>query len=351
MSLPISDPSQRPKKVMNRKVIIRLLNLCLFLLFISVLPEVKTEYAYGDVEDYEPTGEPRCGNCHNKEMKPAIDYNRDPECLQCHIAGFSERYLEIDRRYKEVAQLSPDQVSSGKKQDKASKSMGPDPPGMVKIPVGEFIMGTNDWWPKSGPEHRVFLDSFYMDIYEVTNAEYKKFVDATGHRAPDHWKNSTYPPEKKDHPVTFVDWYDANDYCHWAGKRLPTEAEWEKAARGTDGKVFPWGNVFDSEKGNTPQHGKGGTMPVGSFASGVSPYEVHDLAGNVWEWTSDWYKAYSDNKHPDENVGEKYRVIKGGSWYDCTYYRCGISAPTYNRVFMLQETRNNNFGFRCAKSP
>ncbi len=315
------------------------------------MPKAKIEYAYSQVDDYEPTGEPRCINCHSKDMKPAIDYNRDPECLQCHSDGFSERYLEIDGRYREVSQQLPDTGLSDKKKFRASTSKELIPSRMVKIPAGEFIMGTNDWWPKSGPEHKVYLDSFYMDIYEVTNAEYKKFVDATGHRAPDHWKNNTYAPEKKNHPVTFVDWYDANDYCHWAGKRLPTEAEWEKAARGTDGRVFPWGNVFDSEKGNTPQHGKGGTMPVGSFPKGVSPYGVHDLAGNVWEWINDWYKAYSGNKHPDENVGEKYRVIKGGSWYDCTYYRCGISAPTYNRVFMLQETKNNNFGFRCAKSP
>ena len=90
-------------------------------------------------------------------------------------------------------------------------------------------------------------------------------------------------------------------------------------------------------------------MPVGSFENGKSPYGVYDMAGNVWEWTADWFKPYPMNTHPDENYGEKYRVVRGGSWYDCTYYRCGISAPSYNRIFFNPNTRNNNFGFRCAK--
>jgi formylglycine-generating enzyme required for sulfatase activity len=210
-------------------------------------------------------------------------------------------------------------------------------------------MGSNDWWPKCQPEHKISLKGFYIDKYEVTNKRYKRFVEAARRKPPAHWVNGEIPKGRADHPVVFVTWNDANDFCQWEGKRLPTEPEWEKSARGTDKRTFPWGDKFDAHKGNMPQLGKGDTMPVGSFENGKSPYGIYDLAGNVWEWTDDWFKPYPGNKHPDENYGEKYRVLRGGSWYDCTYYKCGISAPTYNRIFFNPLTMNNNFGFRCAK--
>ncbi len=317
--------------------------------------------------DYVESGEPKCSGCHTKEMKPAIDYTTDKECLQCHNADYSERFLDIDMRYKvpideaikdyrqhaleDLTQAQNKAAPKGKSQ-KVKKNYKV-PKDMVLVPAGEFIMGSNDWWPKSGPEHKRYLPDFFIDKYEVTNKDYMEFVKATGHRMPDHWKynKGKIPKGKENHPVTYVDWFDADAYCKWRGKRLPTEFEWEKAARGTDGRAFPWGDKFDKNKANTPQYGHGDTMPVGSFENGKSPYGVYDMAGNVFEWTASWYKAYPNNKHPDPNEGERYRVVRGGSWYDCTYYRCGISAPTFNRIFFNPYTRNNNFGFRCVKDP
>ena len=315
---------------------------------------------YGISAEYLESGEPRCSSCHTKEMRPAIDYTTDAECLQCHNVDYSQRFLDIDERYKvdldEVTESYRQPILDDFAQVKKSIVAQPKkayrvPERMVLVHSGEFIMGTDDWWPKSGPEHKRVLPDFFFDTYEVTNKEYMEFVMATKHRIPDHWKanNGEIPSNKEEHPVTYVNWFDSEAYCKWRGKRLPTEAEWEKAARGPDGRTFPWGNQFEKNKANTPQYGHNDTMPVGSFVDGQSFYGVHDLAGNVFEWTSDWYKAYPGSNHPDPNQGERYRVVRGGSWYDCTYYKCGISAPTYNRIFFNSFTQNNNFGIRCMK--
>lgn len=232
--------------------------------------------------------------------------------------------------------------------------LGPAPNKMVLIPAGKFIMGTNDRLPDEGPQHTVYLKAFYIDKFEVTNLQYAEFSNATHRRSPDHFRNRTFPEGKADHPVTYVSWFDATAYCAWAGKRLPTDQEWEKAARGTDGRWFPWGDQFDPLKANTPIRWQevrsfGDTTPVGSFESGKSPYGVYDMSGNVWEWTSSWYEPYPNNKTPSESYGKRYKTLKGGSWFDCSFYKCGISAPVFNRAFFSERVKNDSFGFRCAK--
>lgn len=225
---------------------------------------------------------------------------------------------------------------------------------MVLIPAGPFIMGYDKRWPDEGPSHTVNLADFYIDKYEVTNIQYEEFVKTTKRMPPLYWRNGQYPPEKAMHPVVMVNWYASKEYCQWAGKRLPTEEEWEKAARGTDGRIFPWGNTFDMNKSNNPQRWKalglpGDTMPVGSFSHGKSPYGLYDMAGNVWEWTESWYLPHPGNTHITENFGHKYKVAKGGSWKDCSFYRCGLSGPTFNRGFFDPNTMTRSFGFRCAR--
>jgi iron(II)-dependent oxidoreductase len=236
----------------------------------------------------------------------------------------------------------------------AEKKPHPEFHDMVFIPAGPFIMGYDKRHADEGPSHTVTLRAYYIDQYEITNVQYAEFVKATRHKPPLHWRNGQYPPEKAKHPVVMVSWYDAKEYCDWAGKRLSTEEEWEKAARGTDGQIFPWGNAFDMNKSNNPQRWKslgrpGDTMPVGSFPQGKSPYGLYDMAGNVWEWTESWYLPHPGNTHITENYGQKYKVSKGGSWKDCSFYRCGLSGPTFNRGFFVPNTRNNSFGFRCAR--
>lgn len=198
---------------------------------------------------------------------------------------------------------------------------GKDGAEMVLIPAGEFQMGSVDGFDDEKPVHTVYVDAFYMDVYEVTNALYKKFVDATGHSAPECRDNSTYnAPEQ---PVVGVSWHDAIAYAEWSGKRLPTEAEWEKAARGgLKAKKYPWGDKLTH--GDANYSGTGGkdrwdgTSPVGSFSA--NGYGLYDMAGNVYEWCADWYDSGYYSASPERNpTGPSSgtgRVLRGGSWDD-----------------------------------
>jgi formylglycine-generating enzyme required for sulfatase activity len=302
-----------------------------------------------------------CIRCHKPDgARPVSDYNSRPECAECHLPD-GQGDLPEKNRPQPIASLVSN-PADGNKISKPGASL-PDikPESMIFIPPGEFRMGNNGRPLPEGegdddesPAHPVYVPGFRMDKYEVTNAQYSKFIESVHSHPPSYWKNGNYPPGKADHPVAYVDWFDANDYCHWAGKRLPSEEEWEKAARGTDGRHFPWGDTFDFKKANTPQywllkHEKGDTMPVGSFENGKSPYGLYDMAGNVYEWTASWYKPYPGNRAPNIHYGQKNRILRGGSWYDCLSYGCGLSSPSYNRSRFNPDIKNKGFGFRCAK--
>ncbi len=221
---------------------------------------------------------------------------------------------------------------------------------MVAIPAGEFTMGSDDGIER--PPHEVYVEAFEIDIFEVTNEEFERFVTETGYETgaekagePQTWH--TYAEGKPRHPVVKVTWNDAQAYCEWAGKRLPTEIEWEKAARGTEGYIYPWGNEWDPTKANTKETGYRGTTVVGSFPEGGSPYGVMDMVGNVREWVSDWYKAYPGYPGGDTEAqyfGEKFRVIRGGGWFEETEL-----AHTTQRFASSEDARNDDIGFRCAR--
>lgn len=163
---------------------------------------------------------------------------------------------------------------------------------LILISAGEFTMGSpeGEGEPGEHPQHNVYLDAYYIGKYEVTNKQFAKFVNETSYQAQGSWKDY-YKSGTEDHPVVSVTWNDATAYCQWANLRLPTEAEWEKAARGTDGRKYPWGNEWDASRCNNYSVDglPSGPKPVGSFPSGASPYGCLDMVGNAWEWCSDWY--------------------------------------------------------------
>lgn len=285
-----------------------------------------------------------CTRCHSDKKKMEIDYE-NPACKECHSAE------------EEAYPIRPLPIPVA-----LSSQNSPPSNELVLIPEGIFLMGSEGRVTAEGrgnadeqPRHKVYVKNFYIDRHEVTNQQYKAFADNTENRFPRHWNGEDPPDGKKDHPVIYINWFEANDYCHWIGKRLPSEAEWEKAARGTQGLRFPWGNTFDVAKANTPQRSlslekKMDTMPVGSFEEGKSPYGIYDMAGNVYEWTMNWYKPHPHNPQPNQHYGEKNKIVKGGSYFDCLSYGCGLSAPTFNRTRFAPIIRNKSFGFRCAKN-
>lgn len=198
----------------------------------------------------------------------------------------------------------------------------PDVGEIIAIPAGEFLMGS------ATQSRQIHVPDFHIDKYETSNAQYRVFVQETGHPSP----TLVYSDEMAHYPVTNVSWEDARAYCEWAGKRLPTEAEWEKAARGTEGFTYPWGNEWRDGLSNTRESEQGGVSPVGSFPAGASPYGVQDMAGNVWEWIG--------SDRPEQET----RTIRGGAWN---------AVSRWAQTFAHNETQatqtQDNLGFRCAR--
>ena len=288
------------------------------------------------------------------------------------------------------------------------------PGEMVLVPAGPFLMGSDrvdragrareygsrkPWYLDEHPARRVELPAFWIDRTEVTNAQYRRFVREANYWVPPAWEANGYLLTREvlehasvetlrrlaaerfrvdadtrtlgkealldliareqarldDLPVTGVTWFNARDYCRWAGKRLPTEAEWEKAARGTDGREFPWGGTWDPTRLNASgvdPRGRPwpfGLAPVGSYPQGASPYGVLDMAGNVMEWVADWYGPYpgADWRSPD--YGERYKVVRGGGWSGFGHYALSHFYRAAYRFYLPPDRAYRDTGFRCAR--
>jgi formylglycine-generating enzyme required for sulfatase activity len=267
---------------------------------------------------------------------------------------------------------------------------------MLLVAAGEFSMGSgqkdigaaivscvqaggdpgncSEVFRREAPQHRITLDNFYVDQDEVTNGQFQRFVQATQHQTNaerdgrgnlwsslgDSWKwvvleGATWrtpggrsTTSQPTHPVVHVSWNDASSYCSWAGKRLPTEAEWEKAARGTDGRIFPWENSWESGRANGLMV-RMSTMPIGSARSGATPYGANDMAGNVAEWVNDWfapdYYQGSPSASPTGPATGTWRVFRGGAWNDEA-----LKLRSSYRHGTTPATSTNTLGFRCAQS-
>jgi formylglycine-generating enzyme required for sulfatase activity len=252
---------------------------------------------------------------------------------------------------KGAKELAPAQ----KQTQSQEKPTTPRPPAgaMVSIPAGEFTMGSQDGDADERPVHKVQLNAFSIDVYEVTVGQYEEFLRSGEAHVPLDW-NTMNQSRYHKLPVANIDWADAVAYCKWAGKRLPTEAEWEKAARGTDGRLYPWGNdpptPLHANYGKTGAHNYGALVPVGTLEAGKSPYGVYDMAGNVWEWVSDWYDSdyykNSPQQNPEGLPTGGFKVIRGGSWNTSAR-----NLRSSDRYWDPPSFRSLYFpGFRCAKS-
>ncbi|MEK7761082.1 MAG: SUMF1/EgtB/PvdO family nonheme iron enzyme [Nitrospirota bacterium] len=279
--------------------------------------------------------------------------------VQDYIEGFGITAQERASAASMATESSPPPAAIAKSeprpmtQDHEITGKGDAP--MMLIPAGEFWMGSPNGVgaPDEHPRHRVYLDAYYMDRFEVTVSRYTESMQSTGRQDPRYWKQ-VKTGKHSDLPVIGVDWHDAEAYCRWVGKRLPTEAEWEKAARGTDGRTYPWGN-------NKPTTRLGNFMkktlanayderlaPAESYEEGQSPYGLHHMAGNVWEWTADWYDehfyAASPQRNPTGPLTGTYKVIRGGSWDDEP-----VDVRSAYRGKYQPMERYDNIGFRCAQ--
>ncbi len=264
------------------------------------------------------------------------------------LDGAAELGLNNDQQtvYRQLQAKLP-----GKRQTTLPESVRSGDRPMALVPAGEFMMGST-LSADEQPVHRIYLDAFYMDKYHVTVGQYAKYLEGTGTEAPPEWEIMNQPQHQKK-PVVNVNWSDAASYCKWSGKRLPTEAEWEKAARGTDGRLYPWGD--ETPTGLHANFGKKewanhmALVPVGMFEMGKSPYGIHDMAGNAWEWVNDWYDHDYYKKSPIRNPQGpstgKSKVVRGGNWlYVEEFLRSSFrfNADPSGRQF--------GYGFRCAKT-
>ncbi len=243
---------------------------------------------------------------------------------------------------------------------------------MIHIPSGHFIFGTNKkdeaaealslgipkpWYADETPRQKIFLKGFYIDSFEVTNERYKKYIENLGAVPPGNWKNNTFPEGKDKEPVTWVTWFDAANFCQWAEKMLPTEKQWERAAKGTEGNEYPWGNEYQSDIANLSNRAGSKNKPVvvGSFPKSTTKEGIHDLVGNVWEWVNDDYKPYKGSTYKNDYYDSGYKILRGHSASDIGHFPGAMYANAIKmfarsgyRQFANPDEPGPDVGFRCV---
>ncbi len=296
------------------------------------------------------------------DLKKAVKHLRKYIVLNHDAEDYVEVLSYITIMEKTLAGQKKHQETEVRRDEAMKKALAEnrDKWDMVLIPAGEFIMGIENQRDDCRPAHTVYLPAFYMDRYEVTNAQYYEFLEyvtKTGDHSkchkdespgkdhtPREWKDSYY--NNPEFPVSRIDWFDAYAYAAWAGKRLPTEAEWEKTARGPNGNWWPWGNDWNPARCNVG----GEPKPVGSYESGKSPYECYDMAGSVAEWVADWYNPFyyqtSPSGSPKGPEKDLRRVVRGGSRFGR-----GFLLRSTSRKSEQPSVHNQAVGFRCARDP
>jgi len=240
--------------------------------------------------------------------------------ISVHIAGHlqADQLVELKANEPQTVQLE--------------LTPGAVPQGMVLVPGGEFTMGTDNNAPDERPARKIDLKSFYIDRFEVTNQAFKEAF-------PSH----KYPTGEDNLPALGISWTEAGRYCASVGKRLPTEAEWEKAARGTESREYPWGPVFETSMANTVEAGIGKATRVGNYYASASPYNCMDMSGNAYEWLSDWYEAYPGNTDVTKEYGQIFRILRGGS-FASDKFEARCAARHFDRV----DSKRRDYGCRCA---
>ena len=278
--------------------------------------------------------------------------------------------MAVTSKGNDVADVTPEWTTEGKKQAAHLVTL-PARDETVLVPAGPFLMGSNrqvdrNAYPQELPQRTVDVDAYEIDKYEVTTVQYLRYVLANNLPPLVDWKwGGVFQETMASHPVMHVSWFEADAYCKWAGKRLPTSAEWEKAARGTDGRIYPWGNQQAGlSRSNFGRSGLSGPVrdrperlllyppivSVDKYENAVSPYGVFNMAGNVAEWTADWYDPgyykYAPNKNPKGPDHGSHKAFRGGGWVDST-----PSVRPAQRNGADPQTRMNWLGFRCARDP
>lgn len=302
------------------------------------------------------------GNIRISDMRDKASY--DIKEMRNHIRAAGEDYhRKVKHRTQDIVSYQMSEVDT-----LLAPEQWQEINSQVLIPAGKFIMGTNSKYAnlENQPQHEVTLKAYKIDKYPVTNAQYARFVAATGHRPPLHWKDGKIPKGLEMHPVVMVSWKNAKAYAEWAGKRLPTEAEWEKAARGTKGYRWPWGNQIDPRRMNNYES-VNRTTDVTAYPNGASPYGVMDMAGNVLEWVNDDFLPYEGSQAPASvfrakvyrkgtaseqamklvdivETDARYKVLRGGSWKGDP-----LSSSSYHRNSNWPDKASDFYGFRCAQ--